>query len=58
MIQYYVLKQFIAGADIWVLKLNAEDPAYVYDTEAEAQAKCDELAIEDPSRGYKVSTII
>lgn len=58
MTQYYVLKQFIPGADIWVLKLNNDDTAYIYDTEAEAQTKCDELAVEDPSRKYKVSTVV
>ena len=52
---YYVLKQFVPGADIWVLQLNPDDPIYSYPTFDEAQAKCDELAIEDPSRQYKVS---
>ena len=55
---YYVLKQFVPGADIWVLQLNAEDPIYSYSTEAEAQAKCDELYAQDPSRQYKVSQAV
>ena len=52
---YYVLKQFVPGADIWVLQLNPDDPIYSYPTEAEAQAKCDELHAEDPTRQFKVS---
>lgn len=54
-LEYYVLKQFAPNAEIWVARLNAEDPAYIYNNEIEAQAKCDELAIQDPSRRYKVS---
>ena len=43
-IEYFVVKQAFINAEIWVTKLTAEDPIYVYSTEAEAQAKCDELA--------------
>jgi hypothetical protein len=56
--QYYVLKQFIAGSQIWVWKLNEEDTGYVYDTEQEAEDMCIYLASQDPSREYKVSTTI
>jgi hypothetical protein len=35
--QYYILKQFVPGAEIWVAKLNAEDPEYVYPTLEEAE---------------------
>jgi hypothetical protein len=52
---YYVLKQFVPGADIWVLQLNPDDPIYSYPTFDEAQAKCDELHAEDPTRQFKVS---
>ncbi len=56
---YVVLKQFIPGNDqIWVAKLNEEDPEYIYDNEPEAQAKADELQATDPTgRLYKVGQI-
>ena len=56
--QYYVLKQFIAGSQIWVWKLNEEDTGYVFDTEQEAEDMCLYLKSQDPSREYKVSTSI
>ncbi len=56
-IEYFVVKQAFINAEIWVTKLTAEDPIYVYSTEAEAQAKCDELAAEDPNRRFKVSAV-
>jgi hypothetical protein len=56
--QYYVLKQFIAGSQIWVWKLNEEDIGYVYNTEEEAEDMCLYLESQDPSRQYKVSTTI
>ena len=56
-IEYFVVKQAFANAEIWVAKLTAEDPIYVYPTEAEAQAKCDELAAADPNRRFKVSAV-
>jgi hypothetical protein len=56
--QYYVLKQFIAGSQIWVWKLTEEDTGYVYDTEQEAEDMCLYLKEQDPSRDYKVSTAI
>ncbi len=56
-IEYFVVKQAFINAEIWVAKLTAEDPIYVYPTEVEAQAKCDELAIEDPTRRFKVSAV-
>lgn len=56
--QYYVLKQFFPGAQIWVWKLTPEDTGYVYDTEQEAEDMCLYLKSQDPSREYKVSTTI
>lgn len=56
-IEYFVVKQAFINAEIWVTKLTADDTIYVYPTEAEAQAKCDELAAEDPSRRFKVSAV-
>jgi len=54
--QYYVLKQFITGSQIWVWKLNADDTGYVFDTQEEAEQMCITLKEQDPSRDYKVST--
>jgi hypothetical protein len=56
--QYYVLKQFIAGSQIWVWKLNEEDIGYSYDNPEQAEDMCLYLKSQDPSRDYKVSTYI
>lgn len=56
--QYYVLKQFISGAQVWVWKLTEEDTGYVFNTEQEAEDMCLYLAEQDPSREYKVSTTV
>jgi hypothetical protein len=57
---YKIEKQYIPGnPQIWVLKLNPEDPIYEYDNEAEAQAKADELQAADPTgRKYRVSVFL
>jgi hypothetical protein len=48
---YVVLKQFIPGNDqIWVAKLNPDDPEYIYPTEQEAIDKAAELQAADPNR--------
>jgi hypothetical protein len=54
---YEVQMQFIPGNDsIWVARLTPEDPIYQYETEAEAQAKADELQANDPTgRQYRVT---
>jgi len=54
---YIVLKQFIPGNDqIWVAKLNPDDPEYVYPTEQEAIDKAAELQATDPTgRQYKAA---
>jgi hypothetical protein len=51
--------QFIPGNDqIWVARLNPEDPIYEYPTQEEAQAKADELQLVDPTgRQYRVVQI-
>ena len=56
---YQVQMQFIPGNDqIWVQKLNPEDPTYQYDNEPEAQAKAEELQAADPSgRKYRVVAV-
>lgn len=56
---YQVQMQFIPGNDqIWVAKLNPEDPVYEYDNFAEAQAKATELQNADTTgRQYRVAEI-
>lgn len=56
---YQVQMQFIPGSDqIWVARLNPNDPIYEYDNEPEAQAKADELDLADPTdRKYRVTQI-
>ena len=56
---YEVQMQFIPGLDqIWVVKLNPDDPIYQYDNEAEAQAKAEELqAADETGRQYRVQQI-
>jgi hypothetical protein len=53
---YQVQMQFIPGSNqIWVAKLNPEDPLYEYDNYAEAQAKATELQEADTTgRQYRV----
>jgi hypothetical protein len=53
---YQVQMQFIPGSNqIWVAKLNPEDPLYEYDNFAEAQAKAIELQEADTTgRQYRV----
>jgi hypothetical protein len=54
---YVVLKQFIPGNDqIWVTKLDANDPEYIYDNLEETILKAEELEAADTSgRKYKAS---
>ena len=56
---FQVQKEFIPGLDqIWVAQLTPEDPIYDYGTEAEAQAKADELqAADETGRKYRVEQI-
>jgi hypothetical protein len=53
---YIVQMQFLPENDqIWVEKLNPNDPIYQYDDEAEAQAKATELQDADTTgRKYRV----
>lgn len=57
---FKVEMEFIPGnPQIWVLKLNPDDPIYEYDNEAEARAKADELQAADPTgRLYRVSAAL
>ena len=56
---YIIQMQFIPGNDqIWVEKLNPNDPVYQYDNEAEAQAKATELQNADETgRKYRVTQL-
>lgn len=56
---YQVQCEFIPGNDqIWVARLNPNDPVYEYDNYDEAKAKADELQASDPTgRLYRVATI-
>ena len=48
-----------AKRQVWVAKLNSEDTIDEFETEAQAQAKADELAAADETgRVYKVQEII
>ena len=67
---FRVLKQLIpvplntsdptwAKRQVWVAKLNSEDTIDEFETEAQAQAKADELAAADETgRVYKVAEIV
>lgn len=54
---YTIQKQFILGNDsIWVLQLKPGDEVLIFETEAEAQAKADELNSSDTEgRSYRVA---
>lgn len=55
--QYYILKQFVFGADIWVAKLNADDPEYVYPTLEEAEIALPEVQLLYPDNQCKISNL-
>jgi hypothetical protein len=56
---YAIQKQFILGNDsIWVLQLIPGDEVFTFETEAEAQAKADELNASDTEgRSYRVAPV-
>lgn len=56
---YEVQMEFIPGNDqIWVARLNPDDPIYEYPTLIEAEAKAFELESADPTnRKYRVVQI-
>jgi len=53
---YQVQMEFIPGnGQIWVARLNPNDPVYEYPTHMEAEAKAFELESADPTnRKYRV----
>jgi hypothetical protein len=56
---YTIQKQFIPGLDqIWVQQLTSEDTIYTFETEAEAQAKADELdSIDTEGRLHRIASV-
>lgn len=48
--------QFVPGSDsIWVQQINPDDTVHVYDNDADAEAKAQELqAADQTGRQYKV----
>jgi hypothetical protein len=55
MLEYYILKQVMPGAEIWVASLGPSDPIYKYPTEAEAEAAITELQPSYPTHKLKIS---
>jgi hypothetical protein len=57
--QYIVLIEFIPGlTQIWVARLQPEDPIYIFDTLEECEAKSAELqAADETGRLYKASEV-
>jgi ribosomal protein L16/L10AE len=55
--KYIVLMEFLPGVpNIWVARLNPEDPIYEFDTLEECEAKAAELqAADETGRLYKAS---
>jgi hypothetical protein len=55
--KYIVLMEFLPGVpNIWVARLNPEDPIYTFDTLEECEAKAAELqAADETGRLYKAS---
>jgi hypothetical protein len=55
--QYIVLMEFIPGlTQIWVARLQPEDPIYTFDTLEACEAKAAELESQDETgRKYKAS---
>jgi hypothetical protein len=56
---YQIQKQFIPGNNsIWVVQLTPEDEIFTFETEAEAQAKADELtSIDTEGRLYRIALV-
>ena len=55
---YKVEMEYLPGiSQIWVLKLNLEDPIYEYDNEEDAIAKANELqSLDSSGRKYRVTS--
>jgi hypothetical protein len=57
---WQVQMQFIPGNDqIWVLKLNPNDPIYEYDNEIDAQNQANLLQSQDSTgRQYRIIQVV
>jgi hypothetical protein len=55
---FYILKQFIPNAEIWVAKLNDSDSEYSYSTLEEAEAALPEVQALYPNNQCKVSSVV
>jgi hypothetical protein len=57
--QYIVLMEFIPGlTQIWVARLQPEDPIYTFDTLEACEAKAAELeAADETGRKYRASEV-
>jgi len=55
---YYILKQFYPGAQVWVAKLDENDPEYSYATLEEAEAALPSVQALYPNNECKVSSTI
>lgn len=56
--QYFILKQFLPGAQIWVEKLNEEDPQYAYPTLEQAETAFPQVQELYPNNLCKVSDLM
>lgn len=52
--QYFILKQFLPGTQIWVEKLNEEDPQYAYPTQEQAETSLPQVQELYPNNLCKV----
>jgi hypothetical protein len=54
-IKYYILKEFIPSSETaWAIKLNDEDPAYIYSTLVEAEEALPTIQLSYPDRKLKI----
>lgn len=53
---YYILKQFLPGVDVWVVKLDDNDTVYEYLTIEEAEAELSYVQSLYPNNLCKVGT--
>lgn len=52
--QYYILKQFIPNADVWVAKLDPSDTIYSYSTLEDAESDLPAIQLIYPDRALKI----
>jgi hypothetical protein len=52
---YYILKQYVPNAEIWVASLYPGDPIYEYNTLLEAETALPEVEALYPDRRCKIS---